>query len=72
MKINVGLDIKKLFWQLLWGEDYKEKIKKFQKQKIVNVFSVCLFDAEQHVISSSQLNKTLWWTILLILINYYW
>ena len=72
MEINVGLDIKKLFWQLLWGEDYKEKIKKFQKQKIVNVFSVCLFDAEQHVISSSQLNKTLWWTILLILINYYW
>ena len=26
----------------------------------ITVFSVCLFDAEQHVISSSQLNKTFW------------
>ena len=26
MKINVGLYIKKLFWQLSWDEDYKEKI----------------------------------------------
>ena len=33
MKINVGLYIKKLFWQLLWGEDYKEKIKEISKTK---------------------------------------
>ena len=44
--------------------------------KIANViycvafFSVCLFDAEQHVTSSSQLNKTLRLVILLILVNY--
>ena len=73
MKIEVGLYIKKLFWQLSWGEDYKEKIKEISKtKKVVTVFSVCLFDAEQYVISTSQRNKTFWLVILLILVNYYW
>ena len=34
----------------------RKKLKKSQKQKNVTVFSECLFAAEQHVISSSQLN----------------
>ena len=73
MKIEVGLYIKKLFWQLSWGEDYKEKIKEISKtKKVFTVFSVCLFDAEQYVISTSQRNKTFWLVILLILVNYYW
>ena len=60
MKINVGFYIKKLFWQLSSGEGYKEKkLKKSQKQKKnVTVFPAWLFHTEQHVISSSQLNKT--------------
>ena len=33
MKINVGFYIKKLFWQLSWGEGYKEKKLKKSKQK---------------------------------------
>ena len=48
----------------------KKKLKKFQKRKNVTVFSVCLFDTEQHVISPSQLNKIYWVVILLILVNY--
>ena len=35
----------------LWPRNLKNK-------KNVTVFPACLFDAEQHVISSSELNKT--------------
>ena len=41
MKINAGLYIKKLFWQLLWGKDYKEKIKEISKTKKLLLFSLC-------------------------------
>ena len=44
----------------------------FENKNIVTVLPVCLFDAEQHVISSSQLNKMFWLVIWLILVNYYW
>ena len=58
MKTNVELYIKKLFGQLSWGQYYKKKTKEILKNKeSVTIFSVCLFDAEQHVISSSQRNE---------------
>ena len=37
--MNVGFYIKKLFWQLSWGEDYKEKTKEISKTKKMLLFS---------------------------------
>ena len=32
MNIKAGFYIKKIFWQLLWGDGYKEKIKETWKK----------------------------------------
>ena len=52
----------------LQGKNYRI----LKNKKIVTVFSMCFFDAEQHVISSFQLNKTFSLVVFLILVNYYW
>ena len=33
MGVKAGFYIKKLFWQLLWGDGYKEKIEEIWKKK---------------------------------------
>ena len=41
MKIKTGFYIKKSFWQLLWGDGYKEKVLKIWKEKFHKIAVKC-------------------------------